>query len=124
MPLTTRNIAKGIPPRLHEPKTTAKTANKGISKPKQMRKQVASDSKLDSDAEDPELVAKKSKDKKRRRVGAIGGPEVEIESIDKDAEPPERIIEEEDANGDGGQDDLEEVSKVFWAHATTHSPSF
>ena len=124
MPLTTRNIAKGIPPRLHEPKTTAKTANKGISKPKQVRKWVASDSKLDSDAEDPELVAKKSKDKKRRCVSAIGGPEVKIESIDKDAEPPERWIEEEDANGDGGQDDLEEVSKVFWAHTTTHSPSF
>ena len=56
MPLTTRNIAKkGIPPRLHEPKTTAKTANKGISKPKQTRKRVASDSESDSDAEDPEL---------------------------------------------------------------------
>ena len=57
-------------------------------------------------------------------MGAIGGPEVETESIDKDAEPPERRIEEEDANGDGGQDDLEEVSKVFWAYTTTHSPSF
>ena len=124
MPLTTWNIAKGIPPRLHEPKTTAKTANKGISKPKQTRKRVASNSESDSNAEDPELVAKKSKDKKQWHVSAIGGPEVEIESINEDAEPPERQIEEEDANGNGGQDDLEEVSKVFWAHTTTHSPSF
>jgi len=123
MLITTWTIAKGIPPRLHEPKSTAKTANKGISKVKQTRKQVASESEPASDAEDSEPARKKGRDKKWQHVAAIGGPEVEVESVDKDAEPAEKEVEEEDANGNGGQDDQddqEEVSMDSWAHATTH----
>ncbi|KIK00786.1 hypothetical protein K443DRAFT_7372 [Laccaria amethystina LaAM-08-1] len=98
----------GIPPRLHEPKSTAKTANKGISKPKQTRKQVASEGESGSDNEDSEPAKKKARDKKHQCVAAIGGPEVEVESVDEDAEPAEKEVEEEDANGNGGQDDQEE----------------
>ena len=63
-------------------------------------------------------MRKKGRDKKQQHVTAIGGPEVEVESVDEDAEPPEKEVKEEDANGDGGQDDQEEVSMDSWAHAT------
>jgi len=71
MPITTRTITKGIPPRLHEPKSTAKTANKGISKVKQTRKQVASMSQPASDAEDSEPARKKGRDKKQQHIAVL-----------------------------------------------------
>jgi hypothetical protein len=64
MPITTRTVAKGIPPRLHEPKPTAKS---GTSKPKKSGKRVASESESESESEE-ELVKKKTKRKKRQRV--------------------------------------------------------
>jgi len=116
MPITTRTVAKGIPPRLHEPKPTAKA---GTSKPKKSGKRVASESESESESEE-EPVKKKTKGKKRQRVDS--GPEVEVELVDGDAEPAEKEVEEVDAGGDGGQDDQEEVSKDSWA-ICKNSPS-
>ena len=113
-PLST--VAKGIPPRLHEPKSTAKART---SKPKKSGKRVASESESESDLSKEELV-KKTKGKKRQRIDS--GPEVEVELVDRDAEPAEKEVEEVDAGSDSGQDDQEEVSKDSWATLCKNSP--
>ena len=107
MPITTRTVAKGIPPRLHKPKTLAKA---GTSKPKQSKKRVASDSELENESEE-DPVKKKTKGKKRLHVDS--GSEVEV--VNEDSEP-EKEVEEVDVSSDGGQDDQEEVSKDYWPH--------
>ena len=60
-----------------------KTANKGISKPKQMRKQVASDSESDSDAEDPELVAKSQRIKSSDMWVPLVGQRLRLSQLTK-----------------------------------------
>ena len=112
MPITTRTIAKGIPPQLHQPKSMAKAANTGTSKPKKSGKRVASESESESASEDSEPV-KKTKHKKRQHIDI--GSDVEVEFVGEDAEPVEKEVEEADAGGDHGQDDQEEVSKDSWA---------
>ena len=62
---------------------------------------------------------KKKRSKKRQRVE--DGPEVEVESVDEDVEPAEKQVKEEDAGGDAGQHDQEQVSKDSWA-IFKHSP--
>ena len=112
MPIITRTVAKGIPPRLHQPKSMENAANVRTSKPKKSRKQVASESESESVSKDSEPV-KKTKCKKRQRIDI--GSEVEVEFVGEDAEPAKKEVEEVDAGGDGGQDDQEEVSKDSWA---------
>jgi len=112
MPITTRTVAMGIPPRLHQPKSMAKAAKAGTSKPKKSGKRVASESESESASEDPEPV-KKTKHKSWQHIDI--GSEVEVEFVGEDAEPVEKEVEEADAGGDGGQDDQEEVSKDSWA---------
>lgn len=112
MPLTTRTVAKGIPPRLHQPKSKGKAANARTSKPKKSGKRAASESELESESEDSEPVKKKTNRKKRQRVDIAS--EAEVELVHENAEPAEKEVEEADAGGDGGQDNQEEVSKDFW----------
>ena len=112
MPIITWTVTKGIPPWLHQPKSTANAANAWTSKPKRSRKWVASESESESASEDSEPV-KKTKCKKRQHIDI--GSEVEVEFVGEDAEPAEKEVEEVDAGGDSRQDNQEEVSKDSWA---------
>jgi hypothetical protein len=68
MPITTQTVAKGIPPRLHEPKCMAKATKTVTSKPQKSGKRAASESESESESEDSEPVKKKTNRKKRQRV--------------------------------------------------------
>ncbi|KAF8963735.1 hypothetical protein BDZ97DRAFT_1919514 [Flammula alnicola] len=100
MPITTRNIAKGVPPRLHLPKgPTTKhkpsTGNKGgTTKPTQTRKShkrntTESDdgSEESSQSEDSEPRARK----KKRAKWHVTESEEEVEDIEADAAPVEDV---------------------------------
>ena len=114
MPITTRTVAKGIPPRLHEPKRMAKATKTVTSKPQKSGKWAASESESESESDESEPVKKKTKCTKRQRVNV--GPDVEVELVEEGAEPPEKEVEEVDAGSNDGQDsDKEEVSKHSWA---------
>ena len=89
MPITTRTVSKGIPPKLHKPKTRAKART---SKPKKSGKRVASESDSESESEE-ELVKKKMKHKKQPRVDSRS--EVEVELVDGDDEPAEKEIDDQ-----------------------------
>ncbi|KAF8173117.1 hypothetical protein BJ912DRAFT_859601 [Pholiota molesta] len=105
MPSITRTIAKGIAPRLHEPKGKAKARALAQGKEKKARtiksskhhKRLASDGSeseensngSDSDDSDSEPKKKKKSTKRRR----IEESEAEIEIVDEDGEP---LVEEVD----------------------------
>jgi len=113
MTITTRTIAKGVPPRLREPKPTAKAAKNGTTgKSKTAKKRVASESESESEDSEP-VKKKKARNKKQRYIDS----DEEIEVVDVDAEPPEKEVEQEDAGGDNG--DQEEVSKDPLVHMQT-----
>jgi hypothetical protein len=103
MPNITRTLAKGIPPRLRQPKPAAKKQNKkkdaaDISRAKQSKKRVAN---CDSDEEDESSesdTVKKKPTKKRRTHHEEPEAENEVEMVDN-VEPPEPEAEEVDNGG-------------------------
>ncbi|KAF8270107.1 hypothetical protein EI94DRAFT_1771054 [Lactarius quietus] len=109
MPLITRNLAKGVAPRLHEPKTKAKAcATKDIRQIKLKRshkRTTSSDEESDVDGEshlsDSSAIKIKKNVSKRRRMEESDSEEEEI--VDEDVESPEKEIEEVDG-GCGEQD--------------------
>lgn len=137
MPITTRTLAKGVPPRLHEPKPKGKprtqntTASKANAKEPGSRKRSTRDD--DSDNEDDDVSAsddsasraKKKKNGKRRRTE----PEVEseVEIVDEDVEPPEKDVEDVEGveHGVGGQEPPNEqdvsTSHISWTLGTHHT---
>jgi hypothetical protein len=106
MPLQTRNIAKGVAPRLHLPKSTKPRpiANGGATKQSWTQKRrkrnasKSSDESKDSESsqsDDSEPQAKARKKRARRQATAS---EEEVEEVDADDEPPTEQIEVEDMN--------------------------
>jgi len=79
MPITTRTIAKGVAPRLHQPKPTKKHSKKTVPKPKKSHKRVASDSdEEESDSTDSEPRVKKKHTKQQRQSSE---DEVEVNKL-------------------------------------------
>ncbi len=76
MPITTRTVAKGIPPRLHEPKQNHKSKagkdNKKRSTKGSNKKRVAA-SDSDEESNDSASKGRKGKGNKRRRLRAQEG---------------------------------------------------
>jgi hypothetical protein len=96
MPLATRAITLGVPPRLHTTKPKAKKAHK--KKDRKVRKRSAGDS--DDEDESSDHTAKKKGKSKRRRVETSGD---DMESVEEDIE--EVKVEVVDL-----EDDKQEVS--------------
>ena len=94
MPIVTRTVAKGIPPRLHEskPKHKGRQAHT-TSRQTKKRNATSSDSKSESEQSEP----KKKRTKKRQRIDS-SEPESGVEVVDV-VEPPAKEIEEEEAGG-------------------------
>ena len=113
MPMTTRTIAKGIPPRQHKPKGKAKPhtkngSTKNITKPKkkQSNKHMASDYESDDKEESTSADDSDSTTQGKKKWRHIEDPESENEIVDKDGEPPAKEVEEID------DDDDEDVSSM------------
>jgi hypothetical protein len=106
MPLITCNLAKGIAPRLHEPKPKAKShtkmdGSKAQPTPKNCKRVATSDEESeeeagsDSQLSDDEAMKPKKKESKRQHVQESDS-EVEVEIIDQNNEPSEKEIKEVD----------------------------
>jgi hypothetical protein len=101
MPITTRTVALGIPPRLHEPNPKAKPGSMKPTKSKVTTSKKRAASESDGDNEEEESVSedlepvKKKKARKRQHIDT--GPEDEVEVVDVDAAPPKEV-EEVDEN--------------------------
>ncbi|KAF8190134.1 hypothetical protein BJ912DRAFT_1022250 [Pholiota molesta] len=104
MPTITRTIARGIPPRTHEPKTKGKAKARGNGRPantvksSQRRKRHASEGSESegsegSDSSESEPKAKKKKPTKRQRIEEIES-EVEVVEIED-----EEQVEDVDVRG-------------------------
>jgi hypothetical protein len=93
MPITTRTIAKGVPPRVHEPKGKAKARPKQANTTEQSSKRVASepDSEELEDATEPARVKKK----RNTTPQQIEDSESEVELVGN-AEPPDEDVESVD----------------------------
>jgi hypothetical protein len=94
MPIFTRTVAKGIPPRVREPQRKAKHAKSSTRhnrKLEKKRKRDASDSES-SESEDSDLepVTKITRNRKRRQTSES------VESVDEDVNPAGAEVEEED----------------------------
>lgn len=137
MPITTRTIAKGVPPRLHEPKpkgkpytqnnTTAKNAKEPGS-----RKRSTRDDNSDNNSEDDVVYtsddsaswAKKKKNGKRRRTEPEVELESEVEVVDEDVEPPEKDVEDVEGSVGGHEPPDEQdvsTSHISWTLETHHT---
>ena len=92
MPTTTRTIAKGVPPRVHEPKVKAKPRAKQANTTQPSRKRVASELEFD---ELEETTRPRLKKKQNTTCQQIEESESEVELVD-DAKPPEEEIENVD----------------------------
>jgi hypothetical protein len=97
MPITTRTIKKGIPPRLHKPKSKPHPKKPNLKKG---RKRDASDDDEEPESDGSELEAKKAKKKasKRRRTES----EDDVEVIEDDVQPEQEI---EDVDVENGRED-------------------
>jgi len=111
MPLSTRTIAKGIPPRGHLPKSKkagSKSSSQKNAKNRKNKRTADSDSdagkESDDETSDIEPVVKKKKSSKRQHI-----EESEIEVISKDAVPSEEV-EEVDDDGKSVENEESEVS--------------
>jgi hypothetical protein len=132
MPLATRAIEAGIPPRVHEPKKKRRAAKLTMKKTQKGSKKRArvdtSESESDSDSSNSESSqeatpklksrkkAKKGKKAKRRRVEAESESEGDVEVI-ADVEPlakePEVV---EDTSDDQGQVSMTRLSRMIKTH--------
>jgi hypothetical protein len=109
MPIVTRTVALGIPPRVHEPNPKPKAkASRNRKKSKRVSKQVASES--ESESEESEPTTKKNK---RRRVDSDNA-----EVIDEDVEVPEEIEEADAQVAKGYSDNDPEVSQNCLSYQT------
>lgn len=109
MPLSTRTIAKGIPPKGHlapkGKKAVSKSSNKNTKNAKNKKNKRNADS--DSDESDEPVVKKK-----KQRVESEPESEPEVEIIDEDAiEAAE--VEEVDVIRKTAEDEDNEVSTTF-----------
>ena len=111
MPIVTRTVAKGIPPRLHESKPKHK-GRKSHTTSRQTKKRNATSS--DSESESEQSEPKKKRTKKRQHIDS-SELESGVEVVDV-VEPPAKEIEEEEAGGivrEADIDDAEEVSNII-----------
>ena len=94
MTITTRTIAKGIPPRVHAPKGKAKPLAKktNTTKTTKSHKRAASDSENDEESTSNDSEPPPKKNTKRRRIEDL---ESEVEVVE-DVEPPEEDVEDVD----------------------------
>jgi hypothetical protein len=88
MPITTRTIAKGVPPRVHEPKGKAKAKQANVTQ--QSRKRVAIESESDEAENMTQLRAKKKQDITHHESQS------EVELVEDNAEPSEEEVEKVD----------------------------
>jgi hypothetical protein len=116
MPITTRTIAKGVPPRVHEPKGKAKPrvkkANTSTAKPS--LKRVASES------EDEELE-NGSEPRLKKKQNTTHQPIEESESdieVEENTGPPEEEVEDLDETH--ASSDVQEVSAGHQFKTDTH----
>ena len=121
MPLTTRTVAKGIPPRVHSvpnkpvmPKSRAKQSNSTKKKQKKRsKKRAASDDESEenedsSPSDDSVVKAKKKKHGKRRRIEELESDASDLlEVVDNDVEPPVCDVEEVDGSKDPSGEEQE-----------------
>ena len=117
MPITTRTIAKGVPPRVHEPKSKAKkqAARKQAHTTKQSHKRVVSES------EGKELEAETEPRAKKKQRQQIEEPESEIELVEENAQPAEEEVENVDETCASEEvPDEQEVSTVHLSDRDTH----
>ena len=106
MTITTRTIALGIPPRLHQPKPTKASGTKAIKTNKKNQKRVASESdKDDSSSDKSEPRVKKKRRKEQNKVLD------DVELVEDDVEPPEKDVEDVDI--ELGIGDKQQVSRLF-----------
>jgi len=124
MPITTRTIAKGVPPRVHETKgkTKAKPQAKQANTTKPSRKWVAS--KLESkseEAEDEAKLTRRAKKKQNTTHHRSEEPQSEVELVEDDAEPPEEEVESMDETHSSREvPDEQEVSTGYLFERDAH----
>src|SRR5271168_5661651 len=114
MPLVTRTVAKGIPPKVREPKRKGKLTTKKNQKGKTNKngkRPAASeeDEDLESSSDESELPPKKKRNKKQQLKG------VEVLEDEPEVEPPEENVEVINVDASPGSDD-EEVSTILFIH--------
>ena len=106
MTITTRTIALGIPPRLHQPKPTKASGTKATKTDKKNQKRVASESdKDDSSSDKSEPRVKKKRCKEQNKVSD------DVELVEDDVELPEKDVEDVDI--ELGVGDKQQVSRLF-----------
>jgi len=107
MTITTRKIALGIPPRLHQPKPTKASGTKATKTNKKNQKRVASESdEDDSSSDESELRVKKKRRKEQNKVS-----DNDVELVEDDVELPEKDVEDVDI--ELGIGDEQQVSRLF-----------
>jgi len=109
MPITTRTIAKGVPPRLHEPKPKGKPRTTNNTTAQAKAKELGSHkrSTRDHDSKDhdeasisDDLVSRAKKKKAGKRHCTEPESESEVEVVNEDLEPPEKDVKDiEDSVG-------------------------
>ena len=125
MTITTRTIAKGIPPRLHNPKLKGKprTKKSNAKTTQGSRKRATRDSDDESGQEEDEVPssdgsesARRAKKKagKRRRVESSDS---EVEMVEDNERPGKDIEEVDDGVGDEQPPDEQEVSPYHLLYA-------
>src|SRR6266545_3658530 len=115
MPITTRTIAKGVPPRVHKPKGKAKQQTKQAHT---SRKRVASESEGEELEDETEPRAKKKRNTTHRQIEES---ESEVELIEENAQPPEEEVESVDeTRGSEEVPDEQEVSTGHLFERDTH----
>jgi len=118
MPITTRTIAKGVPPRVHEPKgkAKAKPQAKQANTTKPSRKRVASESKSEEAEDEAEPRAKKKRNTTHHRSEES---QSEVEFVEDGANPPEEEVESVDETH-GSEETEQEVSKGYLFERDAH----
>lgn len=113
MPTKTRALAKGVPPRLRSPAKSKKQLRKSNKKRKK-NPTGSSDESESSESDDARPKAKVKKHAKRHRTSGV-----EIESVDEDAEPPRKEVEEILDDDDTEDDEpRNKVSTLKWHRLT------
>jgi len=119
MPITTRTIAKGVPPRVHEPKGKAKPrvnqANTTTTKPS--RKRVPSESEGEELEDDTEPRAKKKRNTTRH---PIDESESDVELVEENTGPPEEEVENVDETATHASSEVPEVGTGHLFETDTH----
>lgn len=115
MPNTTRSVAKGIPPRLHQAKSAAKKNKKKEAKAKQSKKRVADSDEENESSDSETVIVKKKRTKKRRTEESDSEVESTVEMVDDDEPAPPDVEEVNDGHGNQLSDE-QEVSINVYGH--------